>query len=67
MKGTILKQARKKRKLTLEEAAALCGITPQYLSELERGVKKNPSAKTLNKMVEVYKNREIINDFIDTN
>lgn len=62
-----LRNARLKENLNLEEAANKCGITPQYLSELERGIKTNPRVKTLEKIVKMYGDKNILKDFIKVN
>jgi transcriptional regulator with XRE-family HTH domain len=64
LKGYQLKEARRDKNWTLEKAAEKCGITPQYLSELERGIKINPGVKTLARIIEVYENKNILEDFI---
>jgi transcriptional regulator with XRE-family HTH domain len=44
--GARLRHLRRRRGLTLVEAAARAGISPQYLSEVERG-RKDPSSEVL--------------------
>jgi transcriptional regulator with XRE-family HTH domain len=44
--GARLRHLRRRRGLTLVAAAALAGISPQYLSEVERG-RKDPSSEVL--------------------
>lgn len=44
--GARLRHLRRRRGLTLVEEAALAGISPQYLSEVERG-RKDPSSEVL--------------------
>jgi transcriptional regulator with XRE-family HTH domain len=44
--GWRLRRLRQRRGLTLVEVAARAGISPQYLSELERGM-KDPSSEVL--------------------
>lgn len=44
--GARLRHLRHRRGLTLVAAAALAGISPQYLSEVERG-RKDPSSEVL--------------------
>jgi transcriptional regulator with XRE-family HTH domain len=44
--GARLRQLRRRRELTLVDAAARAGISPQYLSEVERG-RKDPSSEVL--------------------
>ncbi len=42
--GTRLRQLRRHRRMTLTNTAAIAGISPQYLSEIERG-RKDPSSE----------------------
>ncbi|NNG39974.1 helix-turn-helix transcriptional regulator [Flexivirga sp. ID2601S] len=42
--GTRLRQLRRHRRMTLADTAAIAGISPQYLSEIERG-RKDPSSE----------------------
>ena len=42
--GEVLRRVRRHRRLTLTTAAARAGISPQYLSEIERG-RKDPSSE----------------------
>jgi len=44
--GARLRHLRRRHGLTLVEVAALAGISPQYLSEVERG-RKDPSSEVL--------------------
>ena len=44
--GARLRHLRRRRQLTLAEAAQRAGISPQYLSEVERG-RKDPSSEVL--------------------
>jgi len=44
--GARLRHLRRRRGLTLVEAATRAGISPQYLSEVERG-RKDPSSEVL--------------------
>lgn len=44
--GARLRRMRQRRRLTLTETAALAGISPQYLSEVERG-RKDPSSEMI--------------------
>lgn len=46
-----IKKFRKQQNLTQEKLSELCGISTDYLSEIERG-KKVPSLKRLIKIVE---------------
>lgn len=41
-----IKKYRKQRKMTQDQLSELCGISQDYLSEIERG-KKKPSLETL--------------------
>ena len=54
-----LKFYRKQRQLTQEQLSELCGVSTDYISELERG-KKVPSIKRLNLIaqaldIDIYK------------
>lgn len=44
--GAVLRDARRRRGEILAEVAARAGVSPQYLSEVERGVKE-PSSEVL--------------------
>jgi transcriptional regulator with XRE-family HTH domain len=44
--GAELREQRRRRRLTLMQTAARAGISPQYLSEIERGL-KDPSSEIL--------------------
>jgi transcriptional regulator with XRE-family HTH domain len=44
--GARLRHLRRRRELTLVDTAARAGISPQYLSEIERG-RKDPSSEVL--------------------
>ena len=44
--GARLRRLRQRRRLTLADVAARAGVSPQYLSELERG-RKDPSSEVL--------------------
>lgn len=59
-----LKEARLKRKWSLYKAAEEIGTSPAYLSRLERGVKNNPSIEMLSKIVKVYGDKSILEDFL---
>lgn len=54
--GERIKAARKKAGLTQSELAARIGITPQVISQYERGVKKNPKPATLKKIADAIGN-----------
>lgn len=46
MVGALLRRLRQRRGFTLVQTAARAGVSPQYLSELERGL-KDPSSEIL--------------------
>lgn len=50
--GEAIRQERQKRKWTQKDVVNKCDkeVSISYLSELERGVKTNPSAKVLSKL-----------------
>lgn len=48
--GEYLKQLRLKRELTLKKLANLAGLSPSYLSRIERGKRNIPNARFLNKL-----------------
>ncbi|PWK11477.1 helix-turn-helix domain-containing protein [Tumebacillus permanentifrigoris] len=50
--GTLIRQARKEMGLTAVQLAEAVGVTPTYIGELERGVKKNPSMQVIAGMAE---------------
>ena len=52
--GEKLRKARRKAGYTLKEVEEKIGISNSYLSELERGIKNNPSNDLLNKLLELY-------------
>lgn len=47
-----LRELRIKKNIGLNELAKKARIAPSYLSALERGLKTNPSSKTMNKIAE---------------
>lgn len=47
--GESIRKYRKQKKLSIETAALLCEINPNYLGDLERG-KRNPTILILNKI-----------------
>lgn len=51
--ATLIREARAEKGLTVSQLAEAIGVTPTYLRELERGVKKNPSMQVVAKMAEV--------------
>lgn len=48
--GEYIKNVRKQKKLTLREAAELCGISHPYLSQLETGRNTNPTSQVIEKL-----------------
>lgn len=50
---TILKETRRKKKMTLTYLSKKTGIDQGYLSRLERGEKSNPSSEVLAKLADV--------------
>lgn len=48
--GDKIKYIRENKKMGLNETAELAGISGSYLSNIENGIKKNPSMKTLSKI-----------------
>lgn len=52
--GTKLKQARESARLSLAELAVAIGASPSYLSKLERGHVKEPSAGILMGLARVF-------------
>jgi transcriptional regulator with XRE-family HTH domain len=48
--GDRIKFIREDKKMGLNETAGLAGISGSYLSNIENGIKKNPSMKTLSKI-----------------
>ena len=54
MKYYNLKELRMKKCLKQNEAAFLIGITPTYLSLLERGSKNHPSQAVMKSLARVY-------------
>lgn len=48
----LIKQARQERKMTAAQLAEAIGVTPTYISEMERGIKKNPSMQVIAGMAE---------------
>ena len=55
--GQKLKKLREARGLQGNELAAMAGITPSYISQVERGVCATPSLKVLRKLGEALKVR----------
>jgi transcriptional regulator with XRE-family HTH domain len=50
--GTVLRQARQVRELSAVDAARAAGISPAYLSKLEKDVVKRPSPHVLHQLSE---------------
>lgn len=50
---TILKETRRKKKMTLTYLSQKTGIDQGYLSRLERGEKSNPSSEVLTRLADV--------------
>jgi transcriptional regulator with XRE-family HTH domain len=50
--GKRLRKIRRNRDITQEQLAELCGISSDYVSQMERGV-NSPSFETLQKLAEV--------------
>lgn len=55
MLGDKIKLIRENKKMGLNETAELAGISGSYLSNIENGIKKNPSMKTLSKIASALK------------
>jgi transcriptional regulator with XRE-family HTH domain len=51
--GQRIKKARQSRSVTAAQLAEGIGVSANYVSELERGVKKNPSMGVIARMAEV--------------
>jgi transcriptional regulator with XRE-family HTH domain len=51
--GARIRRARQSREMTAAQLAEQIGVSANYISELERGVKKNPSMQVIAKMAEV--------------
>lgn len=59
----VLKELRRKKALTLREVEEITGISNPYLSQLENGKIKSPSAQILRKLALLY---EVdVNELID--
>lgn len=50
--GKKIRLARVKKDMAINELAKKVGVTPQYISDIERGRAKNPSIKLLKKIAE---------------
>jgi transcriptional regulator with XRE-family HTH domain len=53
LNGKRIKEIRLSKKLGLNETAKKAGISGSYLSNIEKGIKTNPSTETLQKIAEV--------------
>ncbi|MGZ4134516.1 MAG: helix-turn-helix domain-containing protein [Tumebacillaceae bacterium] len=51
--GQRIRQARQSRNVTGAQLAEKIGVSANYISELERGIKKNPSMNVISGMAEV--------------
>jgi len=51
--GKRIRQARQARGVTGAQLADMIGVSANYISELERGIKKNPSMQVVSGMAEV--------------
>ena len=49
----MIREERKKAKITQQELANNVGVTPAYISMLEKGVRHNPSLDLLQKIAKV--------------
>ena len=49
--GKLLKDLRKKKKLTLNQLSELSGLSPSYLSRIERGERNITNALLLKRLV----------------
>ncbi|GMG96815.1 helix-turn-helix domain-containing protein [Tepidimicrobium xylanilyticum] len=52
MLGDNIKSIREEKKLGLNETARLAGISPSYLSDIEKGNKTNPSMEVLQRIAD---------------
>lgn len=52
MLGDNIKSIREEKKLGLNETARLAGISPSYLSDIEKGNKTNPSMEVLRRIAD---------------
>lgn len=53
--GRFLKKRRINKQLTLQELSNICGVSPSYISLLERGKKNNPSVEIIRKIAHALK------------
>lgn len=63
MNGEKIKNIRLSKKLGLNETAKKAGISGSYLSNIEKGIKTNPSTETLEKIADAL--NVSINEFFD--
>lgn len=63
MLGERIKKIRDQKKMGLNETARLAGISGSYLSNIEKGIKSNPSTDTLQKIADAL--AVSINEFFD--
>jgi len=54
--GDNIKSIREEKKLGLNETARLAGISPSYLSDIEKGNKTNPSMEVLQRLEQHFYN-----------
>jgi len=52
MAGALIRKARKKLRYTLDDVAKYVGVSANYISELERGIKNNPTDEVIEKIAE---------------
>lgn len=52
MLGDKIKSLREAKKLDQKDIAEKAGITPAYLSQIEKNIRKNPSTRVLNKIAD---------------
>lgn len=63
IKMKILKELRRKNKLTLREVETKTGISNSYLSQLENGLIKNPSIHIICELAKLY--NVTVNELVD--
>ncbi len=52
--GAVLKKAREASKLSIREASGASGVSSPYISQLERGIRKDPHLNILKKLAQAY-------------
>lgn len=52
--GELLRLKRVEKRNTLGDIASLVGVSSNYISEIEKGIKKNPSDEIIVKLAEVF-------------